>query len=173
MIRNQRFLSSAILAASCSLAAACAVTVPPQISSSTGAAPSAQSVHLIEPDKDQAQLLALHSALKRSLAAKGITVAEDADVVGEFSLSQRAASLGVFASEAGNDTEPPRPVTEPRKARLFDLCEAVKVEANLALFDRASGRLVQQSKAQGTICEGKEPPMDEFAEILVSELANN
>ncbi len=173
MIRNQRLFSSAILAASCSLAAACAVTVPPQITSSKGAAPSAQSVHLLEPDKDQVQLLALHSALKQSLAAKGITVAEDADVVAELALSQRAASLGVFASEAGENKEPPRPVTEPRKARLLDLCEAVTVEASLALFDRASGRQVQQNKAQGTICEGKEPPMDEFAEILVSELASN
>ncbi len=173
MIRNQRFLSSTVLAASCGLAAACAVTEAPQISSSIGAAPRSQSVHLLEPDKDQAQLLALHSALKESLAGKGILLAEDADVVAELGISQRPATLGVFAGEAGANTEPPRPVAEPRKARLLDLCEAMTVEANLALFDRASGELVQQSKAQGTICEGKEPPMDEFAEVLVSKLTSD
>lgn len=164
---GRSFLSILLLPA---LVSGCAVRSTPEIKTSDGAKLILGSIHLLLPEAEQSQRLAMHAALTDALSGRGIAVSKDAETVGEFSVSSGDAQVGVYVSEAGKSDREPRPVSEPRKSRWLDLCTPVRVQAGLAVFDRSSGKLAKRSSAQATVCEGDELPFTELAAILTDNI---
>lgn len=171
-LRGSRKDASLLIAVTlcASLTSACAVRSPPELRTSQGSPTGLSALDLLAPDNEQSQRVAMHAALTDALSDQGVSISSGAPAVGEFSISSGDAGVGLYVSEAGETALEPRPVAEARKARWLDLCTPVRVQASLAVFDRASGSLVKRSSAHGTICEGDETPYANLAAILTENL---
>ena len=160
-----------IVAAGTASLAACSVQSPPTIRTSIGNAPTTISnLHLIEPESDQSQRAGLHAAIARQLRERGIALSEDADLVADLAVSVSPSPVGIYASEAGKTDAEPAPMANTRERRWYDACEAVRVQASLVLYRRDSGAQMKSSKAESMGCADAEPPVDELAALLVTDL---
>lgn len=155
------------------LLSGCTVYEPPAIQASQGSSTSTTSVALTAPDETQVNRVAFHGALSNVFASRGISIADTAPVVADFSISTSPADVALLASEAGKTENPPQPIADPRKPNWTDGCKATRVRATLALFDRASGNLMQSSTAHATICADSTPPYEEMATTLIADALPN
>ncbi|MEL6530348.1 MAG: hypothetical protein AAFQ27_10320 [Pseudomonadota bacterium] len=161
----------AIIALAAACLAGCSVQSPPELRTSIGTAPSSiAQMQLIAPDSDQTQRGQFHQAVSRELQQRGVTLSETAGLVADLAMSVSPGPVGVFASEAGKTDNQPTQIGSTRKSRWYDSCEAVRVEASLALYDRTSGGLMKSGKAESFMCENGAPPYEDLARLLVDDL---
>ncbi len=151
--------------------AACSVQTPPGIRTSVGSTPTPiSSIHLIEPESEQAQRTQLHAAIARQLRDRGVALSQDANIVADLAVSMSPSPVGIYASEAGQTDTEPASMATTRERRWYDACEAVRLQASLVLFNRESGVQMKTSKAESMGCAEAEPPVDEIAALLVEDL---
>jgi len=166
----QQGLKSAALFAACVGLIGCAVTSPPAIIASNAAPAGAiSSVNLLKPEDDQTQPGLLHAALVQEFTLRGVDISSDADAVAEMSYSVGPSSMGLYTNQTGKPDSEAVQIAETRKSHWYDECEAVRVRASLALFDRGSGELMGTSSAQSTLCADATPNHAEIAKLLISE----
>lgn len=157
----------------CALISGCAVNAPPVLRSDNGLSRDISRIHLITPEENQPQRIALHDALSDALGAKGIEVSDDANTIGEVAIAGSPSTVGLYAGEAGASDDNARPIAQIRKSRWYDGCKASRMKASLAVFDRTSGDLITRSEVESVTCEGDPMPMAEIAELLVDEVTGS
>jgi len=151
--------------------AGCSVQSPPVVTTSVGNAPSSiTEIHILEPDSDQTQRGQLYVALTQELADRGVAPSGSANLVADLAISVSPGTVGVYASEAGKTNAEPDQLATTRKRRWYDSCEAVRIEASLAVYNRSDGTLQKSSDAESISCADSPLPVAELASVLADDL---
>jgi len=148
----------------------CTVRSDPVVTSAPANPISITAISFVLEDDTPASRLALLSALKTQLVARGIDVDEGAPFVGDLALSNIAADVPLYASEAGQSQSEPEPIVEVREPRWIDACKAARTRATLAIFRVSDGALVNRSIAEAIVCADDEPPFAGLAKTLIDDI---
>lgn len=151
-------------------ATGCAVYSPPVITARTDGPIEAGPVELISAEDDSGLRASFAAALRRSLSASATGAKEGPALVADYAIAARQSGTAV----AGIPADQEIPVkSAARKKGWLDRCNATRLRASLAVFQKASGALVYRGEAETDFCKGKELAVDALAQLLVSDMQAN
>lgn len=149
----------------------CAVTSPLTTTQINGTRVELVStVDLPDPEEGLTQASQLHAALVKELGRRNVSLASDANVVGQMSYSASPVSIGIYSNQSTKPASEAIAIAEAQESHWYDRCKAVRVRASLALFARDSGQALSSSSAQTTICEDGAVDHDEVARLLIDSV---
>ena len=153
---------------------ACAVSTPATITTSQGAAPTIQSVALLAEDEEAGLRMLFLSELQDSLGSRGIALERDAAFVGDFSISERSAGLGLqeIPEESGDEASAQEPESS-FKSRWYNKCTPQRVSASLVIYARSNGSVQARSSGEFISCPGDLSELGSLANLLVDRAISN
>lgn len=164
-----------MIAASATMAQACAVNPTPVMTAAQPLAVPADRVTLVEQDDAESgatQRLRFASELKAALAQHRIVLVQDSPLIAEYTISAQPSDLSLSepatAGDAGNAKS-----QLSRKARWWDKCKVEKIRGSLTLLDRATGTLAAKSEAEYFSCKGDLSKLDDLADLLVKAVVTS
>jgi hypothetical protein len=153
---------------------ACAVGSPATITSTQGSTQSIQSVELLAAEEVTGLRGQFLAELQKSLGSRGIALERGAEFVGDFSVSERSAELGLQAisddTEGQTDARAPEPGYQ---SRWYDKCSPHRVSASLVIYSRASGEVRAKSSGEFLSCPGDLAELSNLANLLVGRAVSN
>lgn len=147
--------------------AGCAIDDPLGLSS-TGQKRAASGIEIVASEANGPLQKQFSEAFARELAARGIESAAGSPIVADLSIASRDADIAVLTSEpaaAGSLAVS----GHARESRWYERCRAVRVLANLALFDRANGKLIYRGEAHADQCQSDSAPVEALTRLLVED----
>ncbi len=150
--------------------AACAVATPVAVESTAPGYGSFSSVALQQAESGQTQRMAFADTLRRKFGDHAIVINADAPLLADYAISLRNSETGLAepsdgaASAQGIDWH-----SAPRKGRLFDKCEAVRLRATLVLLSKTEGSVVYRGHGETNACNASESDFDRLAATLVDD----
>lgn len=152
--------------------AACVVTTPVDITSTSGRLQPGNTIFLAPFEADGSQREVLGNALRSAFANSGLNEASDGTLVAEFAIAERSASLGEADPDASSEEEIVW-TSANRRGRLLDACDARNLRATLVLLNRADGTLAYRGVAESVDCEFGASQIGEMADALVADAQGN
>lgn len=153
----------------CALAllSGCAVSTPATLSIAQASEVRTESVRLLGEDDESNLRVRFHSALRNSIKNRSIAVKEDADLIGDFAISARDATIAVQSAAQSTDNAD---ALEPGfKPRFYHKCKPDRIQAALVLYSRKSGEIKGRSEGEFLACPGDFSELDDLAELLVDQ----
>lgn len=154
----------------CALAASCAINDPLALDRA-GSPRSLASIELVASEDSGEMQSAFRNAVITEFERRGIAISEGAEAVVDLSISFRSAEIAILPGEDGKMGEGSYNLrSDAREGRWFENCDAARLRATLAVFDRSSGSLDYRASAQSDHCEGENLPITQLAELLVADV---
>ena len=147
---------------------ACAVTVPVNVTTTTGALPAGSSVELANYDRNESMRAHFGDALSEAFSSADIGLRGDGPVIAEFAIASRAADSGL----ADPETSTPENIvwrSQPRNPDWLDECNAMRMRATLVLLSREDGSLLYRGVAEAIDCDFSDAQYDAMADALVND----
>lgn len=149
--------------------AACAVATPFGISSTGNGLPEGVAMALNGSAEDGADRARLGEALAEAFTRHSVPLSDDARYLADYAISIRDAEGGLTASADATDEDAIDWDARPRKAQLFDGCDAQRLRATLVVLDRQTGSRVYRGEGAATACAFSDSDLGAFADRLVSD----
>lgn len=148
--------------------AGCAVTEPLSLESIAKGVPRSVTVALIVESGDAGTQRGVFGlALAKSFADNAFAINPSALLVADYAIAVSGADAGMANSELqANEVDW---LSEPRKERRFDECEAKRLRGSLALFNRETGAQVYRGSASQIGCDFSDQDVSEMAQALVRD----
>lgn len=173
-IRHRGVVNALSLLVGALFVSACAVATPATITSTKGATPTIQNVALLTEDEEAGLRRQFLSELQDSLGSRGIALESDAAFVGDFSISERSAGLGL--QEIPEDSDDHASAQEPEssfKSRWYSKCTPQRVSASLVIYARSNGAVQAKSSGEFISCPGDLAELSSLANLLVDRAISN
>lgn len=152
--------------------AGCAVYSPPTITARTGAVASGSSVQLVADDATAGLRTDFAASLGKALAQNRFQMDDEGTLVADYAIATRDADTSL-SGEGAADPATPQLQSGARDSHWLDKCNADRLRATLAMFDRASGTMVYRGEAETDICRGAGFAIDALAELLVEDMLSS
>ncbi len=155
--------------------AGCSVKTPLRVSDKIGQPVEIVAIELVERDSNSILSKEFEQALRQELEARGISFETGAALVGDLAIAARSSKSviskgvsGANGADAIDDEDATKP--QSRRDKLLDKCEAHRVRATLALFDRKQGVLAYRASAEKDICKDAPIAFGALAQVLADDL---
>ncbi len=152
------------------LSAGCAVNDPP-ILERAGSYQGLTSVEIVATEDAGPVQAAFREAIIAEFSQHEVSILDGAPSVVELSISSRSADIAILPSEPseGGDIDLTYQ-SDARKSRWYESCDAERLRAQLAVFERTSGKLGYRAVAQSDHCQGEPQPIAQLAQMLVADV---
>lgn len=145
----------------------CAISQPATLASAQASGTELQSVYLLSDDEDNALRSRLDAALRSAMGDRSTAVEEGADLIGDFGISARDATLAV---QSIADTNEGADSLEMRfRNRFYHSCRPDRIRATLVLYARESGEMRGRAEGEFLACPGDFGELNNLAQLLVDE----
>lgn len=155
----------------CCTLSACAINDPLTLDRA-GDPKSLENIAFVTADGDVVDAITtrFRNDVIAAFAKRGIATSDAATAVVDLSVSYRDAEVAILANEqAQGETNAFVLKSESREGKWYERCQAKRLSATLAIFDRKSGIIDYRATAKSDHCEGDRPAVTELAHLLVAD----
>lgn len=168
--QTHRIYMAALALGALSLSA-CAISTPATVTSTQNAPQTLAGVELLSQEDEVGLRAQFLNELTRTFTTRGVVVQKGAAFVADFSVSQRAAGVGL--QEISEDAENVETIEPAFRSRWYHKCKPTRVSASLVIYARDSGAVQTKSAGEFLACPGELSQLGDLAELLVERTVAN
>ena len=143
--------------------AGCAASREPVITYQMAPQQAVSEVEFVVGEEGDSLRQQFASHLSRALAEDGVAVAPGSRWVADFAVASQPADTTIVPVSQDAADEPPK----ANRPQWLDACRETKVKGTLAIFERATNRLVAKAEGDYRGCPGDRSSLAGLAGLLV------